>query len=146
MAAPSVVAPTMAPRVITQMDPIELSFLNELLDRIAALGVAIDYDRVGLKPDQRDIRSPPATHEIAVVEEPHMGCPSTLRTNYVRITELSELNTHPKEDMAQVPDLESGIEPKKLGDTPNPELSGSELLAPLGVRLDQNPDSAKNTH
>ena len=113
-----------------QMDPIELSSLNELLDRIAALGVATDYDRIGLKPDQRDIRSPPATHEIAVVEEPHMGCPSTLRTNYVRITELSEPNTYSKEDMTQVPDLESGIGPKRLGNTPDPELSGLEPPVP----------------
>ena len=80
MTTPSVVAPTMASQVIThnlrigselskQMDPMELSSLNELLDRIAALGVAMDYDRIGLKPDQRDIISLPATHEIAVVEE-----------------------------------------------------------------------------
>ena len=73
MAAPSAVAPTMASWVIShnlrigselseQMDPMELSSLNELLDRIAALGVATDYNRIGLKPDQRDIRSPPATH------------------------------------------------------------------------------------
>ena len=40
----------------------ELSSLNELLDRIAALGVATDYDQIGLKPDQREINSPPATH------------------------------------------------------------------------------------
>ena len=45
------------------MDPTELSSLNELLDRIAALGVAIDYDRIGLKPDQREIKSPPVTHD-----------------------------------------------------------------------------------
>ena len=68
MAAPSAVAPMMTSRVIThnlrinselaeKMDPIELSSLNELLDRIASLGVATDYDRIGLKPDQRDIRS-----------------------------------------------------------------------------------------
>ena len=31
------------------MDPTELSSLNELLDRITALGVATDYDRIGLK-------------------------------------------------------------------------------------------------
>ena len=110
MTAPSAVAPTMASRVIThnlrinselakKMDPIEFSSLNELLDHIAALGVATDYDRIGLKPDQRDIRSPSATHEIAVMEEPHVGYPSTLRTNYVWITELSEPNTHPREDM-----------------------------------------------
>ena len=70
MIAPSVVASTMASRVIThnlhidseraeQKDPMELSTLNELLDRITALGVATEYDRIGLKPDQRDIKSPP---------------------------------------------------------------------------------------
>ena len=106
MAARPAVAPTMTSRVITnslhvnselaeQMDPRELSSLNELLDRIAALGVTTDYDRIGLKPDQRDIKSPPATHEIAVVEEPHTDCPSILRTNYVRITEpLSRIPAH----------------------------------------------------
>ena len=56
-------APTMTSRVIEnslrvgseftqQMDPRGLSSLNELLDRIAALGVGTDYDRIGLKPDQ----------------------------------------------------------------------------------------------
>ena len=93
------------------MDPMELSSLNELLDRIAALGVATDYDGIGLKPDQRDIKSPPVTHEIAVVEEPHMDCPPTLRTNYVRITELSGPDTRSREDMTQTPDLESGKGP-----------------------------------
>ena len=44
-----------------RMDPAELSSLNELMDRIAAIGVAIDYDRIGLKPDQREIKSPPIT-------------------------------------------------------------------------------------
>ena len=58
----SAIAPTMASRVIThnlcigselseQMDPMELSSLNELLDRIAALGVATDYDWIGFNPD-----------------------------------------------------------------------------------------------
>ena len=80
MTACSAVAPTMTSRIIEnslhvklalaeQMDPIELASLNELLDRIAALGVATDYDRIGLKPDQREINSPPVTHHIAVVEE-----------------------------------------------------------------------------
>ena len=68
MAAPSAVAPTMASRVINhnlrvsselaeQMDPMDLSSPNELLDHIAALGVTTNYDRIGLKPDRRDIRS-----------------------------------------------------------------------------------------
>ena len=53
MTARSAVGPTMTSRVIKnrlrvdsenskQMDPMELSSLNELLDRIAALGVATD--------------------------------------------------------------------------------------------------------
>ena len=53
MIARSAAAPTMTSRVIEnslhissefaeQMDPMELSSLNELLDRIAALGVATD--------------------------------------------------------------------------------------------------------
>ena len=68
MTARSAVKPAMTSRVIKnrlrvsseyseQMDPTELSSLNELPDRIAALGVATDYDRIGLKPDQREIRS-----------------------------------------------------------------------------------------
>ena len=45
------------------MDPADLSSLNELLDRIAALGVATDYDQIGLKPDLREINSPQARSE-----------------------------------------------------------------------------------
>src|SRR4051812_41817892 len=74
MTARSATAPTMTSRVIKnslhvgselaeQMDPMELS------DRFTALGVAMDYDQIGLKPDQREINSPPVTHQIAVVEE-----------------------------------------------------------------------------
>ena len=70
MAAPSAVVPTMASRVIKhnlrvssefaeQMDPMELFSLNELLDRIATLGVATDYDRIGLKLNQRRLSPPP---------------------------------------------------------------------------------------
>ena len=101
-----------------QMDQTEVSSLNELLDRIAALGVATDYDRIGLKPDQRDIKSPPVTHEIAVVEEPHMDYPSILRTDYVRIAKLSEPDTHSREDSIQSMNLESGGGPGLSGNTP----------------------------
>ena len=104
MTACSATAPTMTSRVIEnslhisskfaeQMDPNELSSLNELLDRIAALGVTTDYDRIGLKPDQREINSPPVTLQIAVVEEQCGDSPSILRMNYVRIPELSEQDT-----------------------------------------------------
>ena len=65
MTASSAAAPTMTSRVIEsnlhvnpelaeQLDPMELSSFNELLDRIAALGVAIDYDQIGPKHSERD--------------------------------------------------------------------------------------------
>ena len=64
MTACSAAAPMMTSRVIEsnlhvssefaeQLYPMELSSLNELLDRIAVLGVATDYDQIGLKPDCR---------------------------------------------------------------------------------------------
>ena len=104
MTARSAIVPTMTSRVIKnslhvgsgfteQMDPMELSSLNKLLDRIAALGVATDYDQIRLKPDQREINSPPVTHHIAVVEEQQSDSSSILGTNYVLIPELSEPDT-----------------------------------------------------
>ena len=45
-----------------QMDPAEFSSLNELLDRIAALGIATDYDRIGPKTDQGEIETLSVTH------------------------------------------------------------------------------------
>ena len=94
MTARSAATPTMTSRVIEnslhvgsefaeQMDPMELSSLNKLLDRIAALGVAIDYDRIGLKPDRREINSPPVNRHVAVVEEQCIDSSYILRTNYV---------------------------------------------------------------
>ena len=79
MTACSAAAPTMTSRVIEsnlhvssefteQLDPMELTSLNELLDRFAALGVATDYDQIGSKPDLREINSPQVTHHVAVVE------------------------------------------------------------------------------
>ena len=47
--------------LVEQLDPMELSSLNELLDRIAALGVATYYDQIGLKTDLREINSSHAT-------------------------------------------------------------------------------------
>ena len=133
MTARSTVEPMMTSRVIEnslhvgsefaeQLDPMELSSLNELLDRIAALGVATDYDQIGLKPDQREINSPPVTHQIAVVEEQCGDSSSILRTNYVRIPKLSEPDTRLREDMAQDPNLESGNGPQILGNIPESEL------------------------
>ena len=157
MTARLTVAPTMTSRVIKnslhvgsgfaeQMDPMELSSLNELLDRIAALGVAIDYDRIGLKPDQREMNSPSVTHQIVVVEEQNSDSPSILRTNYVWIPELSEPDTRLREDMAQASNLESDSGPELLGNIPEPELPSSETPPPLGLRSVQGLDLNLPTH
>ena len=138
MTARSALKPTMASQVIenrlrldpeysARMDPTELSSLNELLDRIAALGVATDYDRIGLKPNQREIKSSPITHQIAVVEEQNNNSPSILRTNYVRISELEESYTCPWNDIPCPPNMESDGRPEKLVDLPEPELLSSEI-------------------
>ena len=69
MTACSATASTMTSRVIEsnlhvnsefveQLDPMDLSSVNKLLDRIAALGVATDYNQIGLKIDLREINSP----------------------------------------------------------------------------------------
>ena len=157
MTSRSAAAPTMTSRVIKnslhvgsefveRMDPMELSSLNELLDRITALGVATDCDRIGLKPDQREINSPPITHHITVVEEQCGDSSSILRTNYVRIPELSELDTHLWEDITQALNLESGSGPDLSGNIPKPELPRSETPPPLGLRLGQGSDLNPPTH
>ena len=70
-----------------KLDLADVSALNELLDRIAALGVATKYDRIGLKSDQREIRSPPITHHVAIMEEQaDKDSSPTLRTKYVRVS------------------------------------------------------------
>ena len=44
-----------------QMDLVEFSSLYELLYRIAALGIVIDYDQIGPKTDQGETETPPVT-------------------------------------------------------------------------------------
>src|SRR3954462_13194979 len=134
MTTPAAVAPTITSRVIEnnlhvssasakQLDPVELSSVNELLDRIAALGVATNYDKVGLKPDLREINSPRATHHVAVVET-QCGDPSSiLGTSYVRIPEPSTPDIRGGEDAIQDLSLELG-KPNNIqgSESPNPEV------------------------
>ena len=101
---------------------------------------------VGLKPDQREINPPPITHHIAVVEEQRGDLSSILRTNYVRIPELSEPDTRLWEDIAQAPNLESDSGPEKLGNIPEPELPSSETPRPLDPRSGKGLDSIPPTH
>ena len=119
MTACSAAASTMTSRVIKsnlhvnselaeQLDPMELSSLNELLDRIAALGVATDYNQIGPKTDLREINSPQATHHIAVVEEQYGDPSSILRTSYVWINDPSLPDSRGGENTTQALNLKSG--------------------------------------
>ena len=117
-----------------QMDPMELSSLNELLDRIAALGVATDYDRIGLKPDQREINAPSVTHHVAVVEEQCGDSSSILRTNYVQIPELSEPDTRLWEGHHPSPEPRVRQRARLIGQHPETQTSKIGNSSALGLR------------
>ena len=139
MTACSASAPTMTSQAIEnnlhvnselakQLDPIELSSINKLLDRFAALGVATDYDQIGPKPDLREINSPQVTHHVAVVEG-QCGDPSSiLRTSYVRIPDPSKTDTLGGEDVTQDLNLESGNGLDSLDNIQESKLQSWKLL------------------
>lgn len=64
------------------------------------------------------------------MEEQFSDSPSILRTNYVRIPELSEPDTCPWEDIALTLNLESGFIPNLRGNIPEPKLPRSETPRP----------------
>ena len=114
----SAVEPTMTSRAIEnplrinsehskQMDPMEFSSLNELLDRIAALGIATNYDRIRLKTDQGEVKTLPVTHQIPVVVEQDDESSSISKTNYVRVAVHKEPDTHPQKDATSPPNIAS---------------------------------------
>ena len=111
----------------------ELSSLNELLDRIAALGVATDYDQIGLKPDLREISSPQATHHVVVVEEQCGNPSSTLKTNYGRIPDPSKPDSHKGTGANQTLNLESGIGLDSLESIQQVKLPNPETSWPLSL-------------
>ena len=128
------------------VDPIELSSVNELLDRIAALGVATDYDQIGPKPDLREINSPQVTHHVAVVEG-QCGDPSSiLRTSYVRIPDPSKPDTRGGEDITQDLNLKSGDGLDSLDNIQESKFSSSEIPRPLRLRLGEALDLIPPTH
>ena len=144
MTACSAAAPTMTSRAIEsnlhisselaeQLDPMELLSLNELLDRIAALGVATDYDQIGLKPDQREIDSPLITHHVEVVEEQCGESSPALRTRCVQIPNPSKPDTRGGEDVAQTLSLKSGSRPDSLNNIQESKLPNSETAGPLNL-------------
>ena len=156
MTAGSALKPMMTSQVIenrlrvdpgysARMDPAELSSLNKLLDRMDVLGVATDYDRVGLKPDQREIKTPPITHQIAVVEE-RSNSSTILKKNYVRISDLEGPDILRQKGMSHPPNMESDDEPKKSVDIPEPKLPGPVDLQTPDPKSGQGSDFVPPTH
>ena len=124
----------------------ELCSINELLDRIATLGVTTDYDQIGPKPDLREINSPQITHHVAVVET-QCGDPSSiLRTSYVRIPDPSKPDTRGGGDVTQDLSLGSGNGPDSLDNIQESELQSSETLRPPNLGLGEFSDSTTPAH
>ena len=124
----------------------ELSFVNELLDRIAALGLATDYNQIGLKPDPREIDSPQVSHHVAVVEEQSGDSSSVLKTSYVRTPEPSMPDSRGGTDVDQALNLKSGIGPDSLDNVQQSKLPNSEIFRPLSLKMGRVPDSIPPTH
>ena len=93
-----------------------------------------------------EINSPSVTHHVAVVEEQCDNSSSILRTNYVRIPELSEPDTRLREDITLALNLESGSGPDLSGNTPEPELPRLETPRLLGLISGKSSDSKPPTH
>ena len=110
------------------------------------MGLATDYDRIGLKPDQREIESPPITHQIAVVEEQYGNSSPMLRMNYVRLSELTEPDTRPRKEASHISSIESDRGPEKMVDIPESELLSSEYSQAPDPRLGQGSDLNPPAH
>ena len=81
-----------------------------------------------------------------VVEEQDDNSSSILRTNYVRIPEIEELDTYLQKDMPCPPNIQSDDKPKKSVDIPEPELLSSEVLQTPDPKLGQDSDFKPPTH
>ena len=129
-----------SPKAVEQLDPIELSSVNELLDRIAALGVATDYNQIGLKTDLREINSPQATHHVALVEEQYGNSSSVFKTIHVRIPEPSMPDSRRGADFDRAWNLKSCIAPDSLDCPQRNTLPNSETPWPLSLKMGRDPD------
>ena len=55
------------------MNPVDLSFLSEMLDRIQKMSIADGpssvHEQIGLEPNRGEFYVPPTTHLVATVED-----------------------------------------------------------------------------
>ena len=124
----------------------DLSSINELLDRFAALGVATDYDQIGPKPNLREINSPQVPHHVVVVEGQCSDPSSILRTRDVRIPDHSKPDTRRGEDITQDLNLESSDGLDSLDNIQESKFSSSEIPRPLSLRWGEASDLIPPTH
>ena len=109
----------------------EVSSINELLDRIAALGISTNYNQIGLKTDLREINSPRVTHHVAVVDEQCGDFPPVLKTRHVRVPEPSTPDFRGGTDFDRALNLKSGIGPDSLDNVQQSKLPNfRKLLGP----------------
>ena len=111
----------------------------------------IEYDWIGLKSNQCEIKSPPITHLVMVVEERAKNTSSPkLKTSYVRISDSLEPDTLPRDETSRPSNSGSDIEPGKHLDLPGPELATSEIIklqiqSWVGVQVLTHPSATINT-
>ena len=158
MGARTAVKPTTAPTIAKhhlrislehseKMDLVDILSLNELLDCIAALELATDYDQIGLKPDQREINLSPITHLVAIIKEQAEDTSSPrLKTSYVRTSEPIESDTLPSGGTPHLPNSGSDIESGEHLDLPGPELVTSETLQTPDTILGRDSSFTTPTH
>lgn len=113
---PGASVPQANPEHSNGMDSAETPLLHELLGWIQAMGMIDDqsriYDRVGLRPGDKEIRVPPITHLVTTIYCPAKGSPHQLpelRMVYVPVTDHPdspdnlESVSHPKNNSGQWP-------------------------------------------
>ena len=139
--------PRIGPKYSKKLDSADVLSLNELLDRIATLGVSMNYDRIRLKPDEREINHPPITHFVAVVQElaTYTFLP-ILKTKYVQVPESLESDTSPSDGTLRPPDSGSSVGlPEPLCLT-GPEPDTSEAILAPNTDVGQDPKFNPSTH
>ena len=80
------------------------------------------------------------------MEEQKNNSPSILRTNYIRISEVEEPDTCPRNDITCPLNLESDGRPEKSVHIPKPELLSSEVSQTPDPKLGQGSDLNPPTH
>ena len=130
--APRTVILQVNPEYSESMDPTYLSSLNELLDRIRAMGIfdgrSSVYDQIGLKPNNREIYTPPVTHLIATIEDLVEGSHSPeLKTDYAWVSghpiqaTSSKSDVHPGRSPGSSPDSKHDPESAQQYPVDNPD-------------------------